>query len=314
MHFMTMINSASDLSNNQDEALEAYEKISETFNFRMDILSEDYPDTFAGCYLDENILVIQLTDSKDQEIYLKACDYSPFVRFEIKDYSFEDLKSLETQAYETFHMNIVKSYADVKENVVVLGVPQEEYKLYQKQQSKSSLPIKIIQENAEKIIVENESISTTNITDTLYANGNLMKGGEKIYHTYNTTCSMSICFFGTYQNKPALITCGHSNPVGTNISYNGISLGNVLYQGLKKFNSIRNGVILPTSNGDFSIIDISNHPELISDKVLGQNDVSISTTKSANVIAGLQVSYYGYMSGYGTATIEHTLVTFIILI
>lgn len=57
----------------------------------MDVLSEDYPNTFAGCYLDRNMLVIQLTDMEDKRIYFEACNYSPYVKFEMKEFSFEYL-------------------------------------------------------------------------------------------------------------------------------------------------------------------------------------------------------------------------------
>lgn len=288
MCFATITGLAVENSENQDEALDAYEKISNTLGFRMDKLSDDYPDTFAGCYLDGNMLVIQLTDMDDQEVYLEACNYSPYVRFEMKGYSFEYLKSLEEMAYEMYEdFNIIKSYVDLQDNMVVLGMTEEDYMSYKAQRIESALPIKIIKEQM--------------------AESTAMIGGEGLYNN-SSKGDMSVCFFGTYKNKRSLITCGHGNSVGDSISYNGTYVGNVTYQGLKTFLTMEDRVDYPTSYGDFSIVEISNNQISTSDKVLGENGKAVTATRIANVIEGMKLGYYGKTTKYGTGIVEHTLV------
>lgn len=76
---------ATEITGTQDEALDAYEQILKVLEIRTDVLMDDYPDSFAGCYLDDNMLVILLTDLNDADIYLNACNNSPYVRFEKKN-------------------------------------------------------------------------------------------------------------------------------------------------------------------------------------------------------------------------------------
>ncbi len=267
----------------QDDAIDAYEQIEEVLEIRTDIFMDNYPDSFAGCYLDGNMLVILLTDLKDADIYLDACNNSPYVRFEEKEYSYTYLKNLEKTSTDLIgDYKINESYVDIKKNCVVYGLLEDEYETYIQTKSSIDLPIQVI------------------LTEE--ATANAMQGGEGIS---NDKAGMSIGFFGTYKGKKALLTCGHENPVGSNIYYNETKIGNIVYQGIRTYLDYdpRTNTSTPSSHGDFAIVDISQSPVSTSMNVLGENGTSIKINGTAHVIEGLEVKFYGNTTKYGTGTV-----------
>lgn len=52
---------AAETLNNQEIAYIAYLSLSDNLGIRMDTFSENYPDNFGGCYIDNDILVVLLT-------------------------------------------------------------------------------------------------------------------------------------------------------------------------------------------------------------------------------------------------------------
>ncbi len=267
----------------QDDAIDAYEQIEEVLEIRTDIFMDNYPDSFAGCYLDGNMLVILLTDLKDADIYLDACNNSPYVRFEEKEYSYTYLKNLEKTSTDLIgDYKINESYVDIKKNCVVYGLLEDEYETYIQTKSSIDLPIQVI------------------LTEE--ATANAMQGGEGIS---NDKAGMSIGFFGTYKGKKALLTCGHENPVGSNVYYNGTKIGNIVHQEIRTYLDYdpRTNTSTPSSHGDFAIVDISQSPISTSMNVLGENGTSIKINGTAYVIEGLEVKFYGNTTKYGTGTV-----------
>ncbi len=129
-----------------------------------------------------------------------------------------------------------------------------------------------------------------------------MRGGEKITGDVKDG---SICFFGTYNGKPAMVTHGHDNVVGTNIKYNGTAIGNVVYQNYKLVQDTDGYYV---SYGDFSIVDISNSTVDESNTVKTASG-TISATGTANLVVGLNVDMYGYVSTRISGAVKNTSVT-----
>lgn len=275
---------AAESINYQEDAYDAYLSLSDNLNIRMDTFSEKYPDNFGGCYLDNDTLVILLTDIDAETIgYYKAlCNNSENIRFEQAEYSYKYLKELENNAIHDLESvtTVYESYVDVIQNECCIGV-EDEVTLYS-EVINSSDPIKIYQ-------IETKPTATA------------MRGGESIS---NTKATCSICYFGKYNGKAALVTCGHTNSVGRSIKYGNTTIGSVVKQNLKTFTDV-DGLV--GSYGDFSIVDISGSSIAGSNYVKTSNG-SISATGTANLIVGLAVKLYGSKSNL-SGTVQSTSVS-----
>ena len=269
--------------NNQEDAYNAYLNLSKNLNIRMDMVSEDYPDTFGGCYLDGSNLVILVTklSPEIENYYMSACETKDKIIFRQVPYSYEYLLNIEEKAVmETeSKANVYEYYVDIKTNTINIGVD----KIYDVDSSKiSSFPIVLYKtENIPKLTA--------------------MRGGEII----TSIKSCSICFFGTYNGKASLITCGHSNPQGQSVYYNGNYVGNVVRQNLKTFIDFDGK---PSSYGDFSIVDISNSP-ISGSNYVNTDQGSITASGTANLLVGLSVKMYGGATGCISGTVQSTSVS-----
>lgn len=139
--------------------------------------------------MDGSNLVILVTklSPEIENYYMSACETKDKIIFRQVPYSYEYLLSIEEKAImETeSKANVYEYYVDIKTNTINIGVD----KIYDVDSSKiSSFPIVLYKtENIPKLTA--------------------MRGGEII----TSIKSCSICFFGTYNGKASLITCGHSN-------------------------------------------------------------------------------------------------------
>lgn len=275
----------------QDEAYEAYLAMSEALNFRMDMVSERYPDYFGGCYLENDILVVLITKDNPEirDYYLNACGNSDKVIFRCVENTYEELLSLEEivvpQISQT--MRVYESFVDVTNNTFCVGVD-------------SQVRTRVVATSALESSMTDLPVTVYQIEEIPKANA--MQGGEGLK---NGTSPCSICFFGTYNGKDALVTSGHANSVGSSMKYNGTTIGKVVLQNLKLFEDIDG---LMASYGDFSIVDISNSSIDGSDKVKTASG-SVSATGTANLIAGMTVKMYGKESICISGTVKSTSAT-----
>ena len=248
----------------------------------MDCISADYPDDFGGCYLDGNTLVIQVTndEQKTKDFYLIACNNSKYVQFELVNYSYEELQDIQENKVEELKnvYNIAEYYVDVPNNAVNIGVTSD-LVLAATIDEYDNQPVKLY-------FLDALPVATA------------MRGGEGI-------ADGSICFFGKYNGKNALITCGHTNAVGKDMYYNGQKVGSVIKQNLRTYTDTDG---IPSSYGDFSIVDISNSPISYSSSIKTKSG-SINATGTANVVVGLNVKMYGNSTGYLSGTVKSTSVT-----
>lgn len=269
----------------QDEALEAYNNICQHFEKNQETLYYEFPDEIGGFYLDEDVLVIQLT-SNTEEVKQKYMEWSgnyEKIRFESVKYSYNELEEFEVRFIEdNENIQVVSHYVDVRENVVKMGISP----VY------SVVPLS---ETGEEIPIVFE-------IDNGYEETATLQGGSAIAHANGI--AMSVCYFGTYNGQNALITCGHENPVGTNIYSDGVLIGSVAFQNLKLFQGI-NGVM--SSYGDFSIVTLNNNASYAYRAPSSSGTVVVQS--DCNLIVGLNVCYAGYRSGYATATVSAVNVT-----
>lgn len=253
----------------------------------MDTFSENYPDNFGGCYIDNEDLVVLLTDinSETVDYYKKLCNDSENVLFKEVDYSYKYLKELENEIVDNLGeaTTIYESYIDVIENECCIGV-EDEY-----------LDVTPYSE----IIDEAKPIKLYQIGTKPMASA--MCGGEAIS---NTKATCSICYFGKYNGKSALVTCGHTNSVGRNVKYGNTVIGSVVKQNLKTFTDV-DGVA--SSYGDFSIVDISGS-SIASSNYVKTPSGTISATGTANLVVGLTVKLYGSSSNV-SGTVQSTSVS-----
>lgn len=178
-----------------------------------------------------------LTDDSDavRKYYREACGNSDVIEFEAVRFSYEELLQLEEEVIPELseEYDVYEYYVNVKSNKFDIGVGELKDSVQQYRIADDRYPINIYE-------IEALPESTS------------MRGGEEISNTV-TTCS--ICFFGTYNGKKALVTCGHTNSVGRSIKYGSSKIGIVAKQNLRTFTDVDGA---SASYGDFSIVDISS--------------------------------------------------------
>ena len=277
-----------ELEYSQDAALEAYNGICEGLSIDFSYENNDLPEELGGFYLDKNVLVIQLTNTTNEikNKYLNYCNDFEDVVFEKVEYSYKYLNSLKnTISTLSRGYKVYEYFIDVYTNKLIIGVDNTDLESIENISTYSSLPISF---------VESQPATPT-----------AMQGGEEI--VVGGRCSIG--YFGTFKGKKALLTCGHDNPINTNVTYNGNNIGSVVYQNLNLYPMPFPSEGLYWSYGDFSIVDISNSSVATSNRVVGYGGFTVTIDGTANVVAGLEVKYAGMKTKYGSGTITSTEVT-----
>ncbi|WP_066714951.1 hypothetical protein [Clostridium sp. Marseille-P299] len=183
-----------ELEYSQDAALEAYNRICEGLSIDFSYENNDLPEELGGFYLDKDVLVIQLTDTSNEikNKYLNYCNGFEDVTFEEVDYSYKYLNSLKSEIStisRSFDVN--EYYIDVYTNNLVIGVDSSDLESIENISTYSSLPITFVKSQP--------------------ATPTAMQGGEGIVG--KSQCSIG--YFGTYNGKKTLLTCGHTNTKNT---------------------------------------------------------------------------------------------------
>lgn len=218
----------------QEEALDAYQLLWDSFEKEPESLQPYYPDEYGGEYIDDDKLVIQLTENtpENQAKYRELCGNSDKVVFEKVTYSLNYLNSLESQAELLSKDFAVTSYGvKRRENKFMIAVEQQDLTAVQQRlmRQRSSAPIEI---------VEGEYAQTL-------AN---LAGGTGIQSSSSDPISM--CITGKYgsQNTPALVTCGH----GGNMKDKAVKMGGSNIGTFKKVNFQNN------CYGDYAIATLNS--------------------------------------------------------
>ena len=134
----------------QEEALDAYQLLWDSFEKDTESGQPIYPDEYGGEYIDDDKLVIQLTENtpENQAKYRELCGNSDKVVFEKVTYSLNYLNSLESQA-ELLSKDFAVTGYGVKrqENKFMIAVEQQDLTAVQQRlmRQRSSTPIEIVE-------------------------------------------------------------------------------------------------------------------------------------------------------------------------
>ncbi len=263
----------------QEEALDAYQLLWDSFEKEPESLQPYYPDEYGGEYIDDDKLVIQLTENtpENQAKYRELCGNSDKVVFEKVTYSLNYLNSLESVAEEMLEDYAVTSYGvDRKENQFAISVEASDLEEAQ---------LSFYRRRSSEPIVFREGAPMQTLSS-------ILPGGRKITSETSNGCSITV--MGTYNGKDALVSCGHDLYAGNNISYNGIKVAKIKVSNYKD-----------RGYGDYSISEVTNSSYSGSSYVLAETGQRY-VTSIASAPQGTAISKNGMATGYTTGYVSMT--------
>ena len=242
-----------------------------------------YPQTFGGCYINEDKLCVLVTSTDDATLdYYKDIfdEYIIYVVFEEVTYSYNELLNaseiIAKEISET-EIDVVCHYVSEIDNEVVIGIHPEDYEMAKNR--RTSMPISI-----PYSIVKEEPINEETA----------LVGGKKITIPAGGA-TLGIC--GIYNGYNAVLTCGHSINVGDTIIFRPTSdtIGSVIYSRYS-----------PSLNGDFSIVRVTGEDITLTNSIADTYSITGTyLTPAVNTV----VKKYGGYSGYAYATVTQRNVT-----
>lgn len=247
-------------------------------------------DVYAGEYIEDNKLIIQLADASpaDKQSYLQLVDYAPCVEIEDVEYSLDELEATEHIArILSCDYDIVSHGIDVKNNRYMVTVLEEDYF--------DLIEDELYVQNEDTLIVETTDSYPVVCAATLY-------GGDRISKSNGDY--MSLCIGGTYNGQNAILTAGHNNEGSPSYYRSGNLVGSVTYQ---RCNTTV-GDMSVNSLGDFAIITLSSSFTPTNDVRNATSLVNITSTYSS-VPVGTTIYKYGSTTGYSWGTVTYTSMT-----
>jgi hypothetical protein len=311
--------------NNQDEALEAYDKLMAYYNEADDMLKAPWPDEYGGCYIDKsNRFVICVTDANDKvmEKYEAICGEN--VLFIEVEHSFRNLLNAFDclTAYKSSSVNSIGLSS--RDNIV-------EIKLYDKSEindietflNSTLMDTRELSEGLIKYTVieketdtdSNHSFSKSQKNKTSAATtrtASTRPDGTSINNQVYTDAGLLNYFtLGVWavrnvgvSNVYGFITCGHAFYNGGNFRYSNTSV----YLG--EGSSIDLGYALPIdvsiSGLDYAFVTVDN-PNYVPTTNMA-NGGTISTLYSSAPSEGTTVYFYGASGGFSYGEVLTTLV------
>lgn len=291
--------SESNPSQNQDQLVEAYNNILETFS-KAENGQYIYPEEYAGAYIDNGLLNICVTENSDaiRNEYLQASGFPSSINFVVKDFNLHYLENLADQVRNMKDEDIRTVAVIQKSNIVDVGTDGNVDQV--KNDILSMIP------------AVSNSISTTDIPLTVtYKSFNISAPNENDDNQIvpyaiptligGTTLSSNGCRFtlgicGKYNGNPAVLTCGHGQAVGKSVTANGSVIGSVV-----KVNYSSRGYY------DYSIIQLnSSAAAKATNKVKTQSSSQTITSINKSSVEGMTVNRYGSTSGFKTGTVLAT--------
>lgn len=197
-----------------------------------------YPDDWAGDWIDDDILVIMLTDiSPEHTAKYESMlgEYIQYVRFEVADYSYNYLAD-QAEVYvdnlaETADVDVYSYYVSVMSNEIVIGVDPDDYNELTK--------TNIILQDDLPIRFEEDVPSEPGIS---------LEGGSKLYNA-DAGEAFSIGCCGVAYGETSILTCGHINQsLDDEIRYENSSGDTIGYVTHHKY--------YDGSRGDFEIVSV----------------------------------------------------------
>ena len=257
----------------QEKALDAYQLLWDSFE-KDENCQPIYPDEYGGEYIEDDKLVIQLTENttENQQKYRELCGNSDKVVFEEVEYSLNYLNSLDSEAKKLYEKYKVTSVGvDRKNNRYFIHVEKEDLDkvIAEYSRSRSSSPI-IFEEGAPI-----ESMSKAII------------GGDRVDDQWGGYSTITAS--GIYNGKTAFLTCGHGYYSRETLRYDGVDIGEI-------------SVHQHANNdyGDYSIVTVTNPNYVKSLKVRGVSGSYYQLSGTASAPAGTAIRKYGRATGYTT--------------
>ena len=200
-----------------------------------------YPETFAGEWIDGSMLVIAVTDSSDEvkANYIKnAYPYGEYLKFVEMVFSYNDLYNTAREIGDFLVANgapLSEYYVDQKQNAICLGLDTQGTELDDwgtlVKEYYADIPIVV-------------SYSPYESTMTTY-----LLSGRYLYNS-EAPCSMTLSCCGTYNGNNVVLTCGHGGQAEDNqvkyLSSSGSTIGTVTFH---RYNN--------NQYGDFELIPIT---------------------------------------------------------
>ena len=242
-----------------------------------------YPEEFAGEYLENDELVICLTDVSDelQQKYKEWCDSYEKITFVKVKYS---LNALNSQRNSFDQLNdkykLVAYGVDVKTNSVFVQVEDKDYDNLEQYitRTRSSIPV--------NISVSEPIIATVSVY-----------GGEGFGITSSGGNTLSVCIGGTYNGSNAIVSCGHGLPsVNGNVYKNGSVFGQVARKNYQGY-------------GDYSIITLNSNYTPVNKVYSSGGGTATITGCSYYPSVGTSIYKYGKSTGYAYGSINNSDVT-----
>lgn len=180
---------------NQVGALESYNNLIKSFP-KDKVGLPVYPDEYAGAYIEQGNLVIQLIDDNVEmrEKYIQLCGTNDEIKFEEVKYSLNELLQYESYALEM----IADGYS-----VVGFGVCEtsNSFKIYLEDDELSYINTLNIEADESPINFTIQDCPTVCVT---------LWGGDSLKNE-DTGSTMTVGICGTYNGEKAILTCGHGN-------------------------------------------------------------------------------------------------------
>ena len=263
----------------QENAVIVNDLLNEAFGYD-EIGNVNYPEEYAGSWIDGDTLVVALTNMDDNVItkYLGyAEEYSGYISFTEAEYSYNHLseaaETIATKLIEDGNNAVVSYSVSELDNNVVIGID-------------ASVPSTVSYEDIEKItdvpVVFKEDVPVQETILQLEAG----KGLINREHDWGMTLSCS----GTYCGQPVIVTCGHGNTVGDRI-LNEFStpIGKVVFKRDENNNY-----------GDFSFVDFDTKGYYFGNLLVDGRKITGSISDPAvNTVLKFRGQMTGY-DGYGT--------------
>ena len=249
----TIENNYARLMQLQANAVAANECLNESFGHDA-IGNITFPDDFAGARIEEDKLVLSLTDTtaENKAKYIRwAGDYADYLLFENVEYSYNQLMNAAIDVTNTLKESgyqITQYYVSEINNEVVLGMDLNS-ELCQNGVSQINRPealaASLSKEYNVPIRMENIAPSNTAASNSIAT----LRGGAKIVNiTSNSEITLSCC--GYYAGSDAILTCGHGGHYNDTINY-AASAGSTI--GTVNYHNYYSGC-----TGDFEIIKVTN--------------------------------------------------------
>ena len=281
----------------QGPAIEAFDALHTEIPFVTGDLEPIYPANYAGEYLDDNTLIVNITDGIDEYSiesassalsvteYMDLMNDSTAVEINVVEYSLNNLIEMYNQLipYLFENYDVAGLCIDQRANQIKISVLENDYQ--------NLLNDTFIQNNIDMLDIEigEYAVACTN-----------MFGGNKITNAGGIPSSIGIG--GSYNGEPAILTCGHGFEVGDSIYFNGTKIGEVEVQ---RCNQSEGHTTLDTY-GDFSIVPISNSQYVPTHRVQNATSTTEVVGTYSSLLQGADVLKYGCIAGYAWGEVLQT--------